>query len=211
MTENWYNIGQKGCDLMEQNTVGQRIKARRKELKMTQAALGAALNPPVKTSTISGYETGYSSPDINTIISIASALNCSVVDLIFPEMTVEQVMLQNAMLHVADNVDPLPKKGSFGTSGLQESYATYSFLRKLGYSYSLDVDSDEDEDVYMGLDENGEPMYDRVSKYMELKDARTGKRYIVPVSEWDKIEKDILKYSKFLISDYLSTKEPEKE
>lgn len=193
---------------MEQNTVGQRIKARRKELKMTQAALGAALNPPVKTSTISGYETGYSSPDINTIISIASALKCSVVDLIFPEMTVEQVMLQNAMLHVADNVPPLPDKHM--PSFAQEDRAIYSFTKLLGYSWSL-AESDEDEDIFMGTDEHGEPMYFYANKYIELKDTRTEKRYIIPISEWDKIEQDILKYSKFVITDYLSTKEPEKE
>lgn len=190
---------------MSNNTIGQCIKSRRKELKMTQAQLGAALNPPVKISTISGYETGYSSPDIDTIIGIASALNCSVMDLILPEFDADRIMIKDAIQTVADKVPPIPGKWP---TGLREYIEVSRYLELIGYK-SFPVDSAEDTEEIIGYDEDGSPDYITVNKYLRVTDKRSGISYIVDSNEWHEILNGITKYSKFTISEYLSTKEPE--
>lgn len=52
--------------------IGDKIKFRLKELGLTQKDLAITLN--ISPSTLSGYITGYRTPDINTISVIANAL-----------------------------------------------------------------------------------------------------------------------------------------
>lgn len=52
--------------------IGKKIKNRLKELGLTQKDLALQLN--ISPSTLSGYITGYRTPDINTISIIANAL-----------------------------------------------------------------------------------------------------------------------------------------
>ncbi|WP_410495786.1 helix-turn-helix transcriptional regulator [Cellulosilyticum sp. ST5] len=52
--------------------IGEKIKTRLKELGLTQKDLAITLN--ISPSTLSGYITGYRTPDINTISMIANAL-----------------------------------------------------------------------------------------------------------------------------------------
>lgn len=66
--------------------IGARIKYFRKEKKLTQDELGEAIG--TKKATISNYETGYRSPNQDTIFEIAWALNISINDL-FPPTTRE--------------------------------------------------------------------------------------------------------------------------
>lgn len=56
--------------------IGERIKEMRRANGLTQKELGEKLN--LLNSTISNYENGRSSPDVNTLYALSSVLNCSV-------------------------------------------------------------------------------------------------------------------------------------
>ncbi len=55
-------------------TLGENIRAFRKKRKLTQAALGAMLEPSVTQQQIAQYETGVNTPKIETLQRIADAL-----------------------------------------------------------------------------------------------------------------------------------------
>lgn len=164
------------------------IKELRKRNGLTQKDLAAKVGKTQQA--VAKWEKGVAEPDLDTLVRIAQALNSTLPDLV--------------------RLSPLPKKGNLGTNDVQEYWATDSYLQKLGFTWSF-VDSDDDEDILIGVNKDGTPEYQHISKNMELKDERTGKRYIIPVSEWNAIQNRILKYSKFEIGEYLATKEPEKE
>ena len=65
-------------------TVGEKIRAVRKERKMTQKRLGNILG--MDTTRISQYETGQRNPKIETLSKIADALGVSVAELLPDEM-----------------------------------------------------------------------------------------------------------------------------
>lgn len=182
---------------MSNNTIGQRIKSRRKELKMTQAQLGAALNPPVKTSTISGYETGYSSPDIDTIIGIASALNCTVEDLIFSEITPERLMYENAVQHIANKIPPLYMK----REKIREDRAFREFLAEIGYLCSYDYD--DAEKIEYIADKDGNTGVAIKPKYVKIKSLRSSKNYKITTEDFDDLRNRIMNYAKFEITQRL--------
>lgn len=57
------------------NYFGIRLRYLRKQDNLTQGELGAALNPPLKKSTISLYENGKRQPDFETIERFADFFN----------------------------------------------------------------------------------------------------------------------------------------
>ncbi|WP_215507678.1 helix-turn-helix domain-containing protein [Peptoniphilus sp. EMRHCC_23] len=58
------------------NTIGARIKKLRQDNNMTQKELAEKMS--VRLSTISNYETGYSTPDINTLAKLATIFDTSI-------------------------------------------------------------------------------------------------------------------------------------
>lgn len=63
-------------------TTGEKIRAARKALGMTQKQLGKACKPPIAEPTIRRYELGMLNPKLETLEKIASALNIGVSDLL---------------------------------------------------------------------------------------------------------------------------------
>lgn len=72
--------------------IGDKIKSRRIELKMTQRALAKKLKIPY--STLANYENNYREPNIETLNKIANALEVSTFDLI-PDANIEDINLDN--------------------------------------------------------------------------------------------------------------------
>lgn len=72
--------------------IGDKIKSRRIELKMTQRALAKKLEIPY--STLANYENNYREPNIETLNKIANALEVSTFDLI-PDANIEDINLDN--------------------------------------------------------------------------------------------------------------------
>jgi transcriptional regulator with XRE-family HTH domain len=64
------------------NDVGERIRARRDVLSMTQGALGARLVPPLTRAAISNIECGRQNVYLHTVYGIASVLEIDVRDLL---------------------------------------------------------------------------------------------------------------------------------
>jgi len=60
---------------MENKAIGERIKARRKELNLTQKQIQAATG--ISTGNLSEIENGSKSPSAHTTISLSNALHCT--------------------------------------------------------------------------------------------------------------------------------------
>lgn len=60
------------------NTIGERIKKKRIELKLTQQDICSLFSPPLKRSSVSKWENGMATPDINKLESIARKLKTTV-------------------------------------------------------------------------------------------------------------------------------------
>ena len=61
---------------------GQRIRARREALEMTQAEASARCKPPMAQPSWSDYEAGHVSPSVEQLRRIAAALGCKAADLL---------------------------------------------------------------------------------------------------------------------------------
>lgn len=57
------------------NSVGSRLKTRRKELNLTQKEVG--VKSMISEFTVSKYERDYSSPDVETLKRLSDALDCT--------------------------------------------------------------------------------------------------------------------------------------
>lgn len=139
---------------------------------------------------------------------IATTLDCSTDYLLGRTETPNDMTLEH-IEKVAKSVTPLPKKG-FGTSFLQEYFATSNFIESLGYKDRI-IDSDEDTEEIIGYDEDGAPEWQRIYKYCTVVDKRTGNTYTVLANEFEEIIKRITNYAKFEISEFLKTKKPDKK
>ena len=64
-------------------TIGEKIRAARKQRKLTQKQLGELCDPPIAEPTIRRYELGKLNPKYETAQKIAKALKIPVTDLIF--------------------------------------------------------------------------------------------------------------------------------
>lgn len=71
--------------MLEQNSIGKNIKAFREAAGKTQREVANAANIP--SSQISAYETGARTPNIDTLASIAKALNKSIDELYYGKST----------------------------------------------------------------------------------------------------------------------------
>lgn len=60
------------------NTIGERIKQKRLELKLTQQDICSLFDPPLKRSSVSKWENGMAAPDINRLETIARKLKTTV-------------------------------------------------------------------------------------------------------------------------------------
>lgn len=72
------------------------VAERRKELKMTQKDLAAKIQ--VTDKAVSKWERGLGFPDINTIESLADALNVSIIELMKSEKQIENVSVDEAVV-----------------------------------------------------------------------------------------------------------------
>ena len=66
----------------EEKLIGQRIRLRRRQMKMTQAELGAALNPRRTSQQIQKYESGKNRLLATTVLQLSAALQIPVTDLL---------------------------------------------------------------------------------------------------------------------------------
>lgn len=73
--------------------LGKQIKKYRKLLNLTQSELSKRVN--IGLTTLSGYERGANSPDIETLYKLANALNVSINDLFPSEKTNNEVILED--------------------------------------------------------------------------------------------------------------------
>ena len=91
-------------------SVGERIKKRRKELNITQSKLAERIQK--KPITIKQYERGARTPDLETKIKIANALNCSYSDLFDPiiDLTVAGAIAALPEIGVEIEGDPHPEE-----------------------------------------------------------------------------------------------------
>ena len=75
------------------------IRELRKRNGLTQKDLATKVNKTQQA--VAKWEKGIAEPDMATIYNIASALNCSVMDLILPEFDADRIMIKDAIQTVA--------------------------------------------------------------------------------------------------------------
>ena len=78
-----------------------KLRELRKERQITQQELAKILNLSIQT--ISGYETGYAQPTIDTLVAMANYFQCSVDELLGREdYGTGNVVIQGAQLNALD-------------------------------------------------------------------------------------------------------------
>ena len=77
----------------EDKLIGQRIKLRRTELNMSQAALGGSLNPPITFQQVQKYEQGVNRVACATAIQISRLLKMDLNELLGVKSVVREVAI----------------------------------------------------------------------------------------------------------------------
>lgn len=86
------------------STIGERIKAKRKELGLTQAELGEKLN--ITDRAVSKWEQGEGNPDMSIIASLATILGVSLDYLIIGKEPEEKIIIKSPKDILMENDDP---------------------------------------------------------------------------------------------------------
>ena len=88
--------------------IGQRIKAKRIENRMTQERLSELVG--IGPSHMSHIENGSTVPSFEVFISILNALNCSADELLCREVRASKPLLSNWLSEVVEDCDPTETK-----------------------------------------------------------------------------------------------------
>lgn len=172
------------------NSYGDLIKKARLAAGLTQNELANILGIPFQS--VSQWERGTRIPKVETLDKIASALKCDPFYLLGLSESMEYSKQEKEYFSVTD------------------------FIKGLGYE-ELPVKYENEDGEFdeigkrIGTTEDGATVFGSTDPQNEIENRNDGKKYLVPRLEWEELKRRIVRYSNFEISEYLSTKEPEKE
>ena len=118
-------------EVKNMNTIGNRIKTKRKELGLTQAELGEKLH--VTDRAVSKWEQNEGNPDISIIASLASVLNVSIDYLLTGKAPDEKIIIKSPKEILFETDDPqYLEKISVNDLSIVEMY-NHKLVNTFGY------------------------------------------------------------------------------
>lgn len=166
------------------------IRELRKAAGYTQKDLAAKVNRTQQA--VAKWECGIAEPDSSTLNALSSLF----------DVTIEY------LLGISESKEYTKRE--------KEYFSVTDFIKGLGYE-ELSVKYENEDGEFdeigkeLGTAEDGAAVFGSTDPQNEIENKNDGKKYLVPRLEWEELKRRIVRYSNFEISEYLSTKEPEKE